>query len=293
MKTNRFVCAFLWFSKSNIFVHFLSLSLSFSHARYLSFFLTFFRSSNVNTAVCRWFDMPRVLDNDSNCNVAQFSMDAPKKVKKEECAVCGVHWMDIRFGSFVALKTTWQFYEISIDKCFLICIWINCKHISCFTHCLVGALQLTLSLSPSLCRHLYVVTKHTQKLYAKNYARIHYIHFGRNLFTFFPIQFPSSWSYLSYPLLFYSSSIFHTREFSQFTWCKLFVVIFLVFLLLCIARLHTLYVSLSFSFLSVMSLIRLWNRFCANNLCLCVCIVFCMCIFVYLYERVNDCSSIA
>lgn len=39
-----------------------------------------------------------------------------------------------------------------------------------------------------------------EKLYAKNYARIHYNHFGTNLFTFFPIHFPSSWSYLSYPV---------------------------------------------------------------------------------------------
>lgn len=45
-----------------------------------------------------------------------------------------------------------------------------------------------------------------EKLYDKNYARIHYNHFGPNLFTFFSahlsfslIHFPSSWSYLSYP----------------------------------------------------------------------------------------------
>lgn len=61
MKTNRFVCAFLWFSaeRERERVRGSSVAHSLFHSVWI-----------VNTAVCRRFDLPRVLDNDSNCNVA-------------------------------------------------------------------------------------------------------------------------------------------------------------------------------------------------------------------------------
>lgn len=108
--------------------------------------------------------------------------------------------------------TTWQFYEISIDKCFLICIWIDCisiKHISWCCFCCCSA--------PS--------TVEPEKLYDKNYARIHYNHFGPNLFTFFSAHFSFSLS-LSFSIIMVVF-ILSKRQFSQFTPCKLFAFIFL------------------------------------------------------------------